>query len=251
MSYMRGVERGGAARFYRWFRYTSVIQICLTVGAIVVALGIIAGVVIHFLPFEAKDEPQLIVTTSAIIIAGISVGLVAVPTLYASRRQRRLDTIEAYTVWSNRSASNLEILRSHNCIQQQPLEENLVHCLLRPTDFTYEQRRELLNCTDEIMILNIRLALSDKLNGLERIAVGVYDGAYDEMTLNRIAGSAIIKNATQYRRYILAARYGAYGTQESPLAFIYLDQLVLELKATFDKHGQEGYYSMPDTGRRH
>lgn len=251
MSRMRGVERGALAKANKWFRHASAFTICITIGVLIIVLGTLSGFAIQYLPIQNENDSQLIVTTSAIIVAVLSVGVAAGSALNASRRQRRSDTMEAYSAWSDRSAENFEILRAHNCIQQQVLEEALVHCLLRPTDFTYEQRQELLNCTDENKIRHIRSTLAKTLNGLERIAVGVSDGVYDETTLKRIAGSAIIKTATQYRRYILAARYGAYGTKENPLAFVHLDQLVTELKAIFDEHGQERDYLLSETGRRH
>ena len=233
MVHMNGLGVSISNKIYGWFQYASILKICLTVIFLVLIAWAIAGIILWNIRTPQDNFPQLLITSFAAIVAVASLSVAAIGVLVTNRRQRRHETLKAYETWSDSTVEHFIQLSSH-INPMEHMSDKQVGLLLSPKNALDGELKRILNCSNEEEVRAVLRSLRKILNGLERLAVGVYEGCYDEETLKRIAGSIIVDLRNRNSNYIEAVQEGRHGSKKNARAFAHLNMLADSIKVKLD-----------------
>jgi hypothetical protein len=213
----------GAMRFERWPGWLKVV---VPVGVVLVGYGLGK---IDIGP--VKDDQLLNWSRLAAIVGGVvavtSLVSTAISTGFATRRQRRQDTIEAWTAWSDGNTEHRKLLFKH--LGSNQLSPDQAKGLLDRDHGLIDRNG---NTVSPEIRADIKHAQTAVLNGLERLAAGVNFGVYDELTIRELGGSIIVSQYDRAMPYIDLRRSTERVDLRQKRVFTALEGLVNSLKKT-------------------
>lgn len=205
--------------FRQWSRRTYWLCAVLLVALFVTALFV--DIDIPSLGTIQLQSGAQLATMVAATVAVLSLVSTAVSTGISTRRQRRQATIEAWARWSDATVDHRRNVQ--RILGNDPFTGAQARALIdREGAPLLGRDRTEVPATD---VAVVKHAISQILNGLERIATGVEVGVYDEMTLRILGGSIIVGHFRRAQTYIEERRATSNISRRQVNAFRALENL--------------------------
>lgn len=208
----------------RWVIGLSVIIAVLLITLITIGINSAGG----FTGMLAALNPVApTLAAGAAIISVLIAALALVVTAYSNyqgwQRQKRQATIEAWTSWS--STTREARLRILGLIGIKSITSEQAQSILKREPFqshagpvTAKQSEQLYRDTVEV------------LNGLERLAVGIEDDAYDSKTVRNMGATIVVRLHGTFAQYIKLRQTMSDDERKQQRAYIALGRLALEFR---------------------
>lgn len=152
--------------------------------------------------YLAELRKESIFTASAAAIAVGALFVTAFSAYASANRGKKKDTLEAWNTWSDDHREARRRLTRE--LGMSEISEEQATALADPT------RARLKNKDGDVVsdetLKQLRGDVCDMLNGLERLAVGVELGIYDEAVLRLMGGTIIARTYERFEPYIDATR---------------------------------------------
>lgn len=177
----------------------------ITYLAVILILGsILVYPKIKNIPIN-QDVVKIITTntpTWSLFVASISLIVASVTTWMGWRRRKRLDTLEAWSKWSDATLETRSIITHNLGLSEITTEQAVALTTLNAavpgrepgSKLTAQQKNETLK------------AIAVTLNGLERLALGHQCGIYSLEIFRVIGGTIIVRQFERLEPYIKAKR---------------------------------------------
>jgi Domain of unknown function (DUF4760) len=154
-----------------------------------------------------KDQP--IAPTMSAVVGGGSLFVAAIAAYGAVARSRRKDTLEAWVKWSDGTIdARRELTR---VLGAKTITDEQAKALTEDVQLLDKNGAPLDNDARE----KLRGQVGDVLNGLERLAVGVELGIYDEAVLRLIGGTIIARTYERFKPYITARQEDTFKDRQT------------------------------------
>ncbi len=208
-----------------------------------IACTLLLGAVVGVAAYYAKltQEPLFGAISASLAVGSLFVA--AASAYSAVIRAKRKDTLEAWKAWSDGHSQArryvTDVLGAAEISDAQALALTANHTLQDKNgkDLSSDDRQKL------------REHIADILNGLERLAVGVELGIYDEDVLRLIGGTIIVRTFERFEPYIINRRTRATTRTRQSRAYTELEVLVKMIESTTLKERIQGDQRAIDDAR--
>lgn len=196
-----------------------VVVLVLALAIVTVTLTVPGEVFNVVLRFLQKVAPIVAAT-----IAALGLALTGFSTYSGVRQRKRQVTLEAFSEWSDATSAARSLFT--RAFGEGPISQQQAQALMDGSEFKMADG-SIMKPAD---VVELRRLVVTALNGLERLAAGVFEDVYDLNVIVRLGGTIIIRNWERFESYVDVRRQAPSLKLRQKRAYVEYERLVGEVR---------------------